>query len=101
LRWWLIGLTILLFWRTKVYFTPHKTEYWMLLTFSFGLIGFFIWIAENISTFLGAWQYPDQADVWQLVHTSKISSWFLLFILSFIIVVNLKLLKQQKTENPK
>ncbi len=46
------------------------------------LVAFFIWIAENISTFLGAWQYPDQVHAWAAVSTQKITSWFLMVILS-------------------
>ncbi|MBJ6949523.1 DUF817 family protein, partial [Vibrio cholerae] len=60
------------------------------------LIGFFIWIAENIATFFGAWQYPNQHETWNLVHLSKISSWFLLVVISIMIVTQLKHLKQLK-----
>ncbi|WP_441007278.1 DUF817 family protein [Parageobacillus thermoglucosidasius] len=28
---------------------------------------FFIWIAENIATFFGAWQYPNQTKAWSLI----------------------------------
>ena len=62
----------------------------MPLNISFILIAFFIWIAENISTFFGAWQYPDQVHVWNVVSTQKITSWFLMVIISFIIVASLK-----------
>ena len=56
---------------------------------TFALIAFFIWIAENISTYLGAWQYPDQAHAWHIVSGGKITSWFLLVIISFIIMIDL------------
>ena len=65
----------------------------MPLALSFVLIGFFIWIAENIATFFGAWAYPDQTVAWRLVHTGKMSSWFLLVIVSFLIVATLKRVK--------
>jgi uncharacterized membrane protein YoaT (DUF817 family) len=52
----------------------------MPLSLSFILIGFFIWIAENIATFFGAWQYPNQRDGWSLVHLGKVSSCVLLVI---------------------
>ena len=45
---------------------------------SFVLIGLFLWLAENLATFLDAWKYPGQVDVWEAVHTSKIGSWALL-----------------------
>ncbi|MNJ02095.1 hypothetical protein D3C73_1619350 [compost metagenome] len=65
----------------------------MPLVLSFALIGFFIWIAENIATFFKAWEYPNQAGAWQLVHLGKVSSWLLLVIVSFLIVASLKLVK--------
>ena len=34
----------------------------MPLVLSFVLIGFFIWIAENIATFFSAWEYPNQSE---------------------------------------
>ncbi|MFA7286717.1 MAG: DUF817 domain-containing protein [Patescibacteria group bacterium] len=89
-RWLLALLVLVVFYRTKVYFTVTKKEFSMPLPLSFVLIGFFIWIAENVATFFGAWQYPDQAVTWTLVHPGKVSSWSLLVIISFIIVANLK-----------
>ena len=67
----------------------------MPLLASFVLIGFFIWIAENISTFFGAWVYPNQSHAWQLVHIGKISSWSLLVVITIIIVADLKHIKQR------
>jgi uncharacterized membrane protein YoaT (DUF817 family) len=54
------------------------------------LIGFFVWVAENLATLFGAWVYPNQQKAWALVSTSKISSWALLVIVTFIIVADLK-----------
>ena len=92
-RWVLTACLVPLFWRTTVRFTVGRRLYRMPILLSFLLIAFFIWVAENISTFLGAWQYPDQAAGWNIVHWGKISSWFLLVIISIIIVVQLKDLK--------
>lgn len=93
LRWVLYVLLVFIFRKTKVHFEVNTHTLHMPVLFSFFLIGFFIWIAENISTFLGAWRYPNQAKSWNLVHTGKISSWFLLVIISIILVVDLKRLK--------
>ena len=65
----------------------------MPIALSFVLIGFFIWIAENIATFFGAWEYPNQTEAWSLVHLGKVSSWLLLVIVSFLIVATLKRVK--------
>lgn len=80
-------------------FQVNGTRYRMPLTLSFILIGFFIWIAENIATFFGAWQYPDQKDAWSLVHLGKISSWLLLVIVSFLIVATLKQVKGKSSSS--
>jgi uncharacterized membrane protein YoaT (DUF817 family) len=95
-RWVLIGLLFFIFFRTIVTFQLNEHVHRMSMILSFFLIGFFIWIAENITTALGAWQYPNQQDSWSLVHIGKISSWFLLVIISIIIVAQLKRVKSWK-----
>lgn len=85
-----------LYYRTTVYFTPRQTEYHMPLLVGFALIGFFVWIAENISTFYGAWLYPNQLRVWEAVSLHKITSWFLLVIICFIVVASLKHFKETR-----
>ena len=62
----------------------------MPLLLAFVLIGFFIWLAENISTFFGVWRYPNQIGGWTTVHVAKWSSWSLLVIMTFTIVASLK-----------
>jgi len=54
------------------------------------LIGFFIWIAENIATFFGAWKYSYQHQNWAMVDSGKVGSWILMAIVSYIIVFELK-----------
>ncbi|MFQ3546060.1 DUF817 domain-containing protein [Halobacillus rhizosphaerae] len=92
-RWWLSAFVILIFFHTWVSFEVNGVRYQMPLTLSFVLIGFFIWVAENIATFFGAWQYPNQSDTWSIVHLGKVSSWLLLVIVSFLIVSALKQVK--------
>ncbi len=89
-RWWLAAIVLVLFWKTRVHFTVIERERTMPVALSFALIGFFIWVAENIATFFGAWVYPNQAQQWAIVGPNKISSWTLLVIISFIIVASLK-----------
>jgi len=52
----------------------------------FAGVAVFIYLAENIGTWAGAWAYPDQVVVWQPVSLSKLSSWFLLMIISVVMV---------------
>lgn len=91
---WVLSLAVLvLFWRSRVAFTVTDRRRRMPVVLSFLLIGFFIWVAENIATFGGAWAYPDQRLGWRAVSFGKIHSWTLLVILSFVLVADLKRLK--------
>lgn len=94
IRWALIPFVFILFYKTVVNFTVITAPRRIPLTISFLLIAFFIWVAENISTYWGAWQYPDQVHQWNAVSTGKITSWFLMVIISFIIVAYLKHFKR-------
>jgi len=98
-RWWLTGLVFIVFWKTWIIYRVREKAYRMPLSLAFVIVGFFIWLAENIATFLGAWKYPDQHDAWQIVSYSKISSWFLLVIISVIIVAQLKYVKANRQNN--
>ena len=58
----------------------------MPLPVSFGLIGFFVWVGENLCTYLGAWQYPNQIDGWEIVQVSKIASWSIMVMVAFVLI---------------
>ncbi|HUM45295.1 MAG TPA: DUF817 domain-containing protein [Chitinophagales bacterium] len=96
LRYLIIPLLLIIFFKTKVYFHTNGHIRRMPLVVSFLLIGFFVWIAENIATFLGAWKYTYQHSGWQMVTTGKITSWFLMIVISIIIVIELKFIKQRR-----
>lgn len=100
IRWWLAAAVIVVFWRSWVTYVVGGIRYRMPLALAFVLIGFFIWVAENVATFFGAWEYPDQSDAWTLVHVGKVSSWLLLVIVSFLIVATLKIVKERRTRAP-
>lgn len=93
-RWYIAALTLGLYARSVVVFRPLDKDRHMPLLLSFVLIGFFVWLAENISTFLTVWQYPNQAEAWALVHVGKWTSWSLLVIMTFTIVAHLKHIKE-------
>jgi uncharacterized membrane protein YoaT (DUF817 family) len=94
-RWYVAACALGLYARATVIFRPLDKERTMPLLVSFLLIGFFIWIAENISTFFSVWRYPNQIGAWATVHVGKWSSWSLLVIMTFTIVTNLKHIKQR------
>ena len=89
-RWYIAALAIGLYARTTVIFRPYDRDRKMPMLLAFVLIGFFIWLAENISTLFSVWQYPDQLGAWSTVHIGKWSSWTLLIIMTFTIVASLK-----------
>ena len=89
-RWILAALLLIALRRTSVHFSVGDARLRMPLALAFVLIGFFLWVAENIATFLGAWTYPDQQHVWTFVHASKFGSWSLLVTLSFVLVASVK-----------
>lgn len=92
-RWYIAALALGLYARSTVIFRPMDKDRRMPLILAFVLIGFFIWLAENISTFFAVWSYPDQLGAWSAVHVAKWSSWSLLVIMTFTIVANLKHIK--------
>lgn len=86
----LAALLLAVTWGTTVHFTVGAVRYRMPLAVSLTLIGFFLWLAENLATLLSAWQYPDQADMWHLVHPAKFGAWALLVSVSFVLVAGLQ-----------
>ena len=95
IRYFLFVAIFIIFFKTKVYFTVRTKEHSMPLLLAFFLIAFFVWIAENIGTFTGAWLYPDQISGWDVVHLQKITSWTLMVIICFLVVASLKFYKQK------
>lgn len=94
-RWYIAACALGLYARATVLYRPFDCDRSMPLLLSFVLIGFFIWLAENISTFFGIWKYPNQIGAWSTVHVGKWSSWSLLVIMTFTIVANLKHIKER------
>lgn len=91
-RFFLFLATGVLFWKTRALYTINKTARSMPILLSFLLISFFIWIAENIATYARIWIYPSQ-QIWQMVPIAKLGSWYLLMIISFVLV---KLVEESK-----
>ena len=70
-RWYIAACALGLYSRATVIFRPLDRDRRMPLLLAFVLIGFFIWLAENISTFVGIWAYPNQIGAWSAVHVGK------------------------------
>ena len=94
----LFAASVVIFARTWVWFTPDLKPRRMPLLLSAALVAFFIWVAENLGTFAGAWVYPSQARGWALVPPAKMGAWYLLIVLSFVLVTLVRL--PVRTEGP-
>lgn len=89
LRWGILGLSMIVFAKTKIRFEIStgsiQIPYLVLLM----LLGLLLWIAENIGTFYTIWTYPHQEDLWEMVSFQKIISWYLLVLTALAIVYGL------------
>ncbi|MGO4621380.1 DUF817 domain-containing protein [Ensifer sp. 2YAB10] len=86
LRYGLFAITAALFLRTTVHYRVFRFRHRMPLLLGFLLVALFIWFAENIGTWSRAWIYPSQHNAWTLVSLQKLGAWYLLMILSFVLV---------------
>lgn len=96
MRWVLLVITIFMFYKTTIYYKIIKTHRQMPLLLGWFLVSLFIWFAENIATYANIWIYPNQTNEWQMVSISKLSSWFLLMLLSFVLVSLINNIKIRK-----
>jgi len=82
----LFAFSVLIFWRTWFTFTPDRKPRFMPMLIGALLVSLFIWFAENLGTFAAAWVYPSQRDGWHVVPIEKMGAWYLLLLLSFVLV---------------
>lgn len=86
-RWLLFALSLWCFWSTQVRFSIAGRQYQQaFLPYVLGC-AVLIWIAENIATFSNIWLYPSQVAAWHWVGVGKIGSWYLLLLLSLVLVL--------------
>lgn len=84
-----IGLFVfstVIFGRAWLVFTPDRVPRRMPMLLGLCLVALFIWFAENLGTFAAAWVYPSQRDAWHVVPIEKMGAWYLLMLLSFVLV---------------
>lgn len=88
IRWLLVAAVLIVWGRCIMHFRNHRDQPYrrMPILVSFIGVAFFIWVAENIGTYTGSWIYPHQSDGWELVSISKLVAWFLLMIISVVLV---------------
>ncbi|WP_299460728.1 DUF817 domain-containing protein [uncultured Gimesia sp.] len=102
IRWLLILASLFMFGRVTIYFRMDRVHRSMPLVVGWLLVALFIWFAENLATYSNVWIYPSQKHQWQLVPLSKLTAWYLLMMLSFVLVslVNRPVLMQGQPALP-
>jgi len=72
LRWPLFAATVVLLWRTIVYFINWRSRRSMPLLLGLFLVSVFIWIGKNVDTYTQTWIYPGQKNGWAMVSVGKL-----------------------------
>lgn len=82
----LFAAFVAIYGRTWIHYKIHTSYRKMPILVSTALVAVFIWLAENIGTITKAWIYPNQKHAWEMVSVSKLGSWYLLTIISAVLV---------------
>jgi uncharacterized membrane protein YoaT (DUF817 family) len=85
-RWLLFVAVAVLYGRSFMHYRVFRFRHSMPMLLAFLLVALFIWIAENIGTWSRAWIYPSQSEGWSLVSWEKLGSWYLLMLISVVLV---------------
>jgi uncharacterized membrane protein YoaT (DUF817 family) len=86
IRWGLFLASAVLYGPALIWFKADEKHRVMPLIVGLLLVAIFIWFAENIGTYARAWTYPSQKGGWHMVSWSKLGSWYLLMLISFVLV---------------
>ncbi len=86
IRWALFLGSAILYAPAMIWFKADETHRPMPLIIGLFLVALFIWFAENLGTFARAWSYPGQEAGWHMVSPAKLGSWYLLMLISFVLV---------------
>ncbi len=86
LRWVLFVATAALYGPCVAWLRIDHTPRPVPLVVAFAGVALLIWIAENVATYGQAWIYPSQHAGWVPVGTQKLGAWYLLMIISFVLV---------------
>lgn len=83
----LFAATVLMFGRTRIWFTPVRGRRWqmpMLLSLALSALG--VWGAENLGTLTGTWLYEGQAPG-ELVSLATLGSWYLFLCVALMVAL--------------
>jgi len=95
IRWALFLGSVVLYGPAMIWFKPDQKHRPMPLIIGLFLVALFIWFAENLGTFARAWSYPGQEAGWQMISLAKLGSWYLLMLISFVLVASVHQAKEK------
>lgn len=90
--------SIILYGPCVIWFRADEDHRPMPLILGLFLVALFIWFAENIGTFAHAWAYPSQEGGWKMVGLAKLGSWYLLILISFVLVASIQSIPKRKNQ---
>jgi uncharacterized membrane protein YoaT (DUF817 family) len=90
--------SIILYGPCVIWFRADEDHRPMPLILGLFLVALFIWFAENIGTFAHAWTYPSQESGWKMVGLAKLGSWYLLMLISFVLVASIQSKPKRKNQ---
>lgn len=93
--------SVLIYGPCVIWFRPDRVHRCMPLVLGLVLVALFIWFAENIGTFARAWAYPGQEAGWHMVSLAKLGAWYLLMIISFVLVAAVHRASGQRLRAPR
>ncbi|CAN5417877.1 DUF817 domain-containing protein [soil metagenome] len=82
----LFAAIVVIYWPTMLEARVFRMRLRLPILVAFVLVAFFLWVAENIGTGTATWVYPSQANGWHVVTLAKLGSWFLLMMISVVLV---------------
>lgn len=83
----LFAALVVMFWRTRIAFTPVKGRRWsmpMLLSLFLSALG--VWLAENLGTLTGTWLYEGQ-ETHEWVSLATLGSWVLFLYVALMVAL--------------
>jgi uncharacterized membrane protein YoaT (DUF817 family) len=85
IRMGLFAATLILYARTRVWFTNTEHPRWMPMPLAALLSSVALWVGENVGTATGTWLYSGQLPG-KTVSLAKLGSWYLLLYVAFVTV---------------
>lgn len=89
-KWPLVVIALVLFRKTALVGQIGARAFRVPYLGVFPILGVLLWLAENLGTAVGTWQYPRQAEGWTWVPPDKLLSWAVLTLVSGTLVVLLR-----------